>query len=342
MSDTPNPIDIDLLLTRLKSVSPWSEMDDGVKFDNRYYLINHLDVLTHGAHPYEHYLSHGKSAGRKWKVWSGEIDTETAGVASEESSSFRPLGDQSIVFNRQSFAQLAMQSRQILEIGPFTSPLLSGEGVSYADVLDTDALRQQADQMGLQKSGVPKIDFVVSANNLLTINRKFDTVFSSHVIEHQPDLVSHLKQVNELLNDGGRYFLLIPDHRYCFDHYQTQSTVIDVISAHQESRHRHAASTLLKHRSCMTHNDPVEHWNNNHGSFSGLNREMLKETQILWDDKDSYIDCHAWYFTPDSWVIIVNELKRLDLLSFEIEFLQSTQVNDIEFYSVLRKTKQPI
>jgi hypothetical protein len=83
MSVAPNPIDIDLLLTRLMSVFPWSEMDDGVKFDNRHYLITHLDVLVHGADPYQHFLSHGRNEGRKWKAWDEEYESQSAGMSSE-------------------------------------------------------------------------------------------------------------------------------------------------------------------------------------------------------------------------------------------------------------------
>ncbi len=339
MSVDANPIDVELLLTRLKRVAPWSDMEDGVKFDNRYYLITHLDVLTHGADPYQHYLSHGKSEGRKWKAWSGEIEREVTGASSEESSSFGPSGHQSLVFNRQTFAQLVLRSKQILEIGPFTSPLCRGENVSYADILDTAQLRVRAEQLGLEKSGIPEIDFVVTANDLSTIQINFDAVISSHVIEHQPDLIGHLIQVSNLLREGGRYFLLIPDHRYCFDHFQDESSTIELVSAHQERRSRHTTTSLIKHRSATTHNNAVEHWAGSHGFTVGISQEILAQSENYWNDKNAYIDCHAWYFTPDSWLAVINELKSLDLVSFEVEYMQATQLNDIEFYSVLRKTK---
>ena len=56
-------------------------------------------------------------------------------------------------------------------------------------------------------------------------------------------------------------------------------------------------------------------------------------------DENAYIDCHAWYFTPKSWTEIISELRSLDLIRFEIDFLQETQCNDLEFYSVLRKSR---
>jgi predicted SAM-dependent methyltransferase len=340
MSLSERSIDPNLLLNRLKGVSPWSEMEDGTKFDNLYYLIEHLDVLEHGVDPYKHYLSHGRSEGRKWKAWSAEVEEGDGGVSFEDSLSIGPLGDQPLNFDRQSFAQLAMRSKQILEIGPFTSPQLHGKGVSYADVLDTDALRKQADQMGLEKSGIPKIDFVVSPNNLMTINRKFDTIFSSHVVEHQPDLVSHLNQVSELLNDGGRYFLLIPDHRYCFDHFQTESVIAGVLQAHQENRLKHSMESVINHRVNLTHNDSVLHWLGDHGKRNELQIELIqKAIEDYRNCGDTYLDCHAWYLSPDNWKHIISVLAGLCLIELELEFLQETQRNDIEFYAILRKTK---
>jgi hypothetical protein len=340
MTVSESSIDLDLLMTRLEGVAPWSEMEDGTKFDNLYYLIHHLDVLEHGVDPYQHYLSHGRSEGRKWKAWSEEIKTVNGDMSSEKSSLFGDSEFQSPILNRQAFAKLVMRSRRILEIGPFTSPLLRGESVSYADVLDSAALRERADQMGLEKSGIPNIDYVVSANNLSTIKLTFDSVFSSHVIEHQPDLVGHLNQVSELLNEGGRYFLLIPDHRYCFDHFQTCSAIADVLQAHQEKRLKHSLESVINHRVNLTHNDSVLHWMGEHGKRNDLRVELIQNALRDYRNcEDTYFDCHAWYLNPDNWKDIICLLADLRLIEFELEFLQETQKNDIEFYAILRKTK---
>jgi hypothetical protein len=340
MSVSERSIDPSLLLTWLRGISPYSEMEDGTKFDNLYYLINHLDVLEHGVDPYQHYLSHGRIEGRKWKTWTEEVGAVVGAEYSEKSSLFGDSGVQSPILNRQSLAKLVMRSSRILEIGPFTSPVLCGEGVKYADVLDSAALKELADQMGLENSSIPQIDYVVSANDLSTINLKFDSVFSSHVIEHQPDLVGHLNQVSALLNNGGRYFLLIPDHRYCFDHFQTESAIAGVLQAHQEKRIKHSLESVINHRVNLTHNDSVLHWLGDHGKRNELQVELIqKAIEDYRNCEDTYLDCHAWYLNPDNWKEIIERLNELDLISFELEFIQETQHNDIEFYSVLRKSR---
>lgn len=54
---------------------------------------------------------------------------------------------------------------------------------------------------------------------------------SSHCIEHQIELVRHLKAVSRLLSPLGIYLMLVPDHCFCFDHFQTASTSIDCVLA---------------------------------------------------------------------------------------------------------------
>ena len=61
---------------------------------------------------------------------------------------------------------------------------------------------------------------------------------SSHCIEHQVELVRHLKlkAVSRLLSPLGVYLMLVPDYCFCFDHFQTASTSIDYVLAGEKYR----------------------------------------------------------------------------------------------------------
>ena len=61
---------------------------------------------------------------------------------------------------------------------------------------------------------------------------------SSHCIEHQVELVRHLKlkAVSRLLSPLGVYLMLVPDYCFCFDHFQTASTSIDCVLAGEKYR----------------------------------------------------------------------------------------------------------
>ena len=48
----------------------------------------------------------------------------------------------------------------------------------------------------------------------------YDFFIASHVIEHFPDLLGFLRNVENLLRVGGVLSLVIPDKRYCFDFFK--------------------------------------------------------------------------------------------------------------------------
>lgn len=241
-----------------------------------------------------------------------------------------------VLTSRQQFADLAVQMGRSLEIGPFASPLISGPQVEYADILSSDELRARAKEFGISPSTVPNITWVVDPFELCSIEGDFDSVLSSHVVEHQPDLVSHLEQVAGLLKPGGRYFVLVPDHRYCFDHFIAPSTVAEVLSAWYEGRRKHCLRSVIEHRVLTTHNDATRHWAGDHGELSAKRPESLFGAMGEWTESEGgYIDVHAWYFTPHSFADIVDVLRACGLCSFRVDRIYSTRRNALEFWAVL-------
>jgi SAM-dependent methyltransferase len=231
-----------------------------------------------------------------------------------------------------------------LEIGPYARPLLNGPNVKYVDVYSTKELKKLAPAVGMDPNEVPHINWVAKPSDLSSVDEHFGAVLSSHVIEHQPDFIHHLNQISEILKHGGRYFVLIPDHRYCFDHFMTPSTITDVVAAHLHKRTGHTAESLLESRLLMTHNDPIEHWNGNHGDplvnphFPGSDRiDRIKIAIDSFYENNEYIkNEHAWYFTPDSFMSIVNDLIALNLINIEVERIYPTMKNSGEFWVILR------
>ncbi len=161
-------------------------------------------------------------------------------------------------------SQAASQSSRVLEIGPFCNPCMTGRNVRYFDVLDRAGLLKRAAEQGYLVVSAPKIDFVSPVGDLSVVDATFDAVVSSHCIEHQPDLVAHLAEVARILEPGGRYFLLVPDKRFCFDHFLAPSTVAGVVDAWKEGRKVHRLASVLEHRALTTHNDTARHWAGDH------------------------------------------------------------------------------
>ena len=242
------------------------------------------------------------------------------------------------VSDRQSFVELIAPSARVLEIGPFAAPMLRGSNISYVDVMSTNDLRARAIQLGLDPEKVPEINWVSSGSDLSVVRDQFNAVVSSHAIEHQPDIIGHLQQIGNLLLSGGRYFLLIPDHRYCFDHFFAPSTEQQMIDAHLEKRTVHPDSAVIAHLAHTTHNDAVRHWQGDHGDPDENRTERTKlAIDALEASHGSYIDVHAWFFTPETFVHTMTSLSKSKYIPFTVGRMFPTRENALEFWVILRK-----
>jgi SAM-dependent methyltransferase len=156
-------------------------------FDPEHYRLIHADLRSFSLDEVrEHYLTRG----RPWR---------------------RPPN---VLAAPEAFRDLAVGLGAILEIGPFSRPLVRGRDVTYFDVLDRQGLTTLARKIGVEETGqIPQIDYVSATGDLTVVPVTFDVVASSHAIEHQPDLVRHLCRVEQVLKPGGYYFLWIPDKR---------------------------------------------------------------------------------------------------------------------------------
>jgi SAM-dependent methyltransferase len=291
--------------------------DPPVDFDANIYQSLYPDLagMTEGE-LHEHYRRFGRFEGRRAHSLSTRVD----------------------------FAMLASAERA-LEIGPFTRPLLVGSNVKYADIHTTAQLQEIAPHLGLIASDVPEITWVVSPSDLTTIDERFDAVLTGHVIEHQPNLVGHLQQVSALLGPGGRYLVLAPDYRYCFDHFMKPSTIADVLDAHARNVQMHDPKSLIASRLCYAHNDSVRHWAGDHGDpdihpvfpeHDRITRLKLAYQQATLAP-ETLSNEHAWYLEPDTFASILSDLNDLNLVDLRLERLYPTLHNTLEFWTILRK-----
>ncbi len=226
---------------------------------------------------------------------------------------------------------------ELLEIGPLDNPFFIGDNVKYFDVLDSVDLQIKAKEAGRIGEVPNKIDYVSPNGDLGIVNKKFQIVFSSHVIEHQVDLLEHLNQIENILKDNGLYVLLIPDKRYCFDYYRSLSTIADIIEANVSNRKLHSLKNVIEHFCLTTHNNAVLHWMGYHGEYTLNKRSFIKVIDRYENSENNYIDVHAWRFTPESFGAIVHELGDLGLITLKLHRLCHTLWGRQEFCAILRK-----
>ena len=220
----------------------------------------------------------------------------------------------------------------VLEIGPLDRPVI--KRAKYFDVLPTEVLKEYADKVGRVPENVPEIDFYSSNSDLSIINEQFDYVVSSHVIEHQPDIIKHLRQVHDLLIPGGAYFMVVPDRRYCFDYYLCDSTPEEMKAA--QGNALHTLENVIQHLTETTHNKALLHWLGFHGSkVNDKASNELTESVKSNLEKGKYMDAHAWQFTPDSFAGCMIEIE--DLTDLVVERINRTLPGLQEFTAILRR-----
>jgi SAM-dependent methyltransferase len=199
-------------------------------------------------------------------------------------------------------------------------------------------MQRRAALEGFDARDAPEIDFVSATGDLGVVDATFDAVLSSHAIEHQPDLIAHFRHVERLLRPGGRYFAIVPDKRYCFDHFSPESSIAEIVAAFLERRTVHTLASVLGQSVMTTHNDCVRHWNGDHGNFMEQCLPRIHDgVEAFEAAAGDYVDVHAWYFTPESARTIFRVLHEARYTELYLERLYPTRRDTFEFWTIFRK-----
>lgn len=219
-----------------------------------------------------------------------------------------------------------------LEVGPFNCPALRGDSVRYLDVLDASALKSRAIEIGLDATECPE---TIHYANFEQVEEVFDVVLSSHNIEHHPDFIGHLNDVERVLKPDGVFMVIIPDKRYCFDHFLPESSIADILEA--RSRKSHTLKSVIEHLAMTGHNETLAYWEGRAGPAPDPMARLEEALNKFEDAKGAYIDVHAWQFTPRSFEAIVSMLSRLGLTSLRPHRVYATPYGRHEFTAVLSR-----
>ncbi|MEI8125939.1 MAG: methyltransferase domain-containing protein [Parachlamydiaceae bacterium] len=233
-----------------------------------------------------------------------------------------------------------------LEIGPLMAPIVTKDAAKRVYYLDhmsqKDLIEKYGHEPMVDTSKIEPVDFVVDKKSLKSSvgNMKFDYIVASHVIEHMPDLISWLQEVEEILKIGGVLALAIPDKRYTFDISRRTSTVNEVMVSYFDKLH-HSSNVMMYdyYREYRHDVDSQKAWSEK-DYVSTLNRRWTKQEAInAYEDNKAgkYLDCHCFTFTPYSFIEILRELITEKLVNLEVVNFIETIKNDMEFHISLRK-----
>lgn len=234
-----------------------------------------------------------------------------------------------------------------LEIGPLNRPLLSKAStatVLYADHCSTEALREKyAGNPDVPLDRICEVDFDLSQMRLGETGRdgKFDLVVASHVIEHVPDLVGWLREIENILTEGGVLALVVPDKRFTFDIFRRETAMWMVREA--VGRSRPSVQVVIDHFVNNVHADTGKLWKDyksRHDFRPAVSPEVCPGILASYAAGD-YIDAHCWVVTPASFLELLRQIIAEYSLSYELQYFEPTSRNQLEFYAQLKKSQKP-
>lgn len=299
------------------------------RFDERAYLDANPDVAAavaagHFASGAQHYDMWGRAEGRGF---------------------VRELSRNEIV------CSMVDASGRGLELGPLDRPIMAkrdGFDVQIVDYLDTESLRAKYgtdEHPDIDPSAIEEVDFVSRGEplrELIGAEGVYDWVVASHVIEHIPDLVSFLQDVEHILRGGGRLALVVPDKRFTLDYYGELSTTGQVLDAHAERRTRPTAGQAFDHYARAATLGGRIAWSANDDGVPEMlhphaSARSAYERSLGGDDFGG--ELHCWRFTPASFRLLVDDLAELGLTTFGVVADHDTV--GCEFYVALASGTAP-
>lgn len=244
-------------------------------------------------------------------------------------------------------SQLDVTGRGI-ELGPLDKPIMAkrdGFLVEIVDYLDTAGLRERYGaelHVGVDASLIEEVDHVSHGQSLTELignEGAYEWIVASHVIEHIPDLVSFLQDVERMLSPTGRLGLVVPDKRYCFDHYGELTTTGQVLDAFADRRTAPTAGQVFDYFARTAQVDGAIAW----GQIRGVVPSLMYGVEEIRDGyarslggDDFGGEIHCWRFTPESFRVIIADLNLLGLTSLGIVAEHDTV--GIEFFATLGRT----
>lgn len=233
-----------------------------------------------------------------------------------------------------------------LEIGPLDSPTVLSESheMSYVDLVPREELSAfYANDDAVDTDLIPHIDHVMRRADGSTgtladtvTDGPYDFIVANHVLEHVPDLAGWLRETAQLLVEGGRLLLSVPDRRYTFDVLRPASTTGQVLAAHDAGDRRPGVAAVYDQNRNHCGLTPKELWDGKVPTFADrVNTLEHVVSQVEAVRAGEYVDTHVWCVTPDELAALLEDLDLLGLLPFDVDTIVPTPRPTNEFFVAL-------
>jgi 2-polyprenyl-3-methyl-5-hydroxy-6-metoxy-1,4-benzoquinol methylase len=228
-----------------------------------------------------------------------------------------------------------------LEIGPSFRPIApkkEGYKVKVIDYTSEKVLRKKYGEHGIDISEIEEVDYIWNGENFKDLMGRcvFDWILASHVLEHVPDLISFLKNCEDVLKPGGIINLAIPDKNYCFDHNRQYSALSRIIDIHESKCKIQTVGAAAEYFLTVCKKNGIIAWDSKTvGKLENVHTLEDALHAISQTREGVYLDIHNWVFEPNSFNDIIQKLKLLKYINLEIKEISATVGH--EFFVTLFK-----
>ncbi|QSR31897.1 hypothetical protein CFI00_15545 [Nocardioides sp. S5] len=241
-----------------------------------------------------------------------------------------------------------LEAGRTLEIGPLASPFVTRAmaDVRYVDVVDRAGLvAHYGSDPTVDTDLIPEIDHwltrddgtVATLAETVATDAPFHHVVASHVIEHVPDMVGWLRDVAEVLVDGGDLLLAVPDLRFSFDALRPAATVGQIVQAHLDQDRIPSYRAVYDYARTAVPFPAAPAWAGAWPPEERVNPMPRVRSLVERQQRGEYVDCHVWPLTPVRFVDVFVDLVELGLVDFAVERVTATPYGHHEFYVTLRR-----
>jgi hypothetical protein len=242
-----------------------------------------------------------------------------------------------------------LTSWRSMEVGPSLNPIIPkqlGFNVTIVDHADQKTVSEKYERQGLDTSKIEPVDIVWTGGKLseATPERNFRAIVACHMIEHTPDFIGFLQDCTEVLASDGQIFLIVPDRRFCFDFLHCSSDVAKVIQDHRQKRTRHSFESLFRNATnvkAWTGGSATIAWGPHkidEITFANGDPHIALYSSIKQSEATEYVDSHENYFTPISFVHLIEELRYLGLIELSVSLV--SRARGCEFLIILTRARE--
>ena len=216
-----------------------------------------------------------------------------------------------------------------LEIGPGPYPVLPKSAGYKVEIVDCEPREKLLEKFQGYKSDHPieEVDYLWSGQTYAELTGKtnhYDYIVACHVIEHTPDLIAFLNDCETVLNEQGVLALVVPDKRYCFDHFRPLTGLARVVDSHAVQNRIHSQGTAAEYFMQVVSRGGQNDWHNfSMGQFAHIHTAQEAKLAIrAIQNERKFLDLHAWCFVPSSFRLLMNDLYLLGY----------TKLREVAFY----------